>query len=255
MNRSFNYHHFSAISCIMLLVFLQGCGDQKAQRIVDAAIEAHGGSAYESFFLEFDFRDKHYTAARNGGIYTYSRVFSDNTGQIKDILDNSGFTRYRDGAAVDLKPERKAAFTRSVNSVIYFVLLPFGLNDDAVNKQWIAETTIDGEPYELIRVTFDTSGGGEDHQDVFLYWFHQHNNTMDYLAYKYETDGGGQRFRKAVNPRKEGGILLQDYVNYKPANESIPLEELQSMFAAGTLEKLSEIRLENVRVSPYREQD
>jgi hypothetical protein len=255
MDSSFKYHLFSTIGCFALLMVLEGCGDQQAQRIVDAGIEAHGGGAYKSFFLEFDFRNRHYTAARDGGVFRYTRTFTDSTGQINDVLENSGFTRYRNGQEVALAPERKAAFTRSVNSVIYFALLPFGLNDDAVNKHWIGETTIDGEPYELIRVTFDPSGGGDDHQDVFLYWFHQEKNTMDYLAYAYETDGGGVRFRKAINPRTEGGILWQDYINYKPADETVPLEQLQSMFLTGTLEKLSEIRMENIRVGPYREEN
>ena len=78
---------------------------------------------------------------------------------------------------------------------------------------------------------------------------------MDYLAYSYETDGGGLRFRKAVNPQRKRGILLQEYINYKPENESVPLEDLQQMFLSGSLEKLSEIRMDNVSVSQYREED
>lgn len=237
----------------LLLLSLYSCGDQKAQRVVDAAIAAHGGSAYESFLLEFDFRGTHYSAARKGGLFRYSREFTDSTGTIRDVLDNEGFTRYRDGAPVSLSPERKGAFMRSVNAVIYFTLLPFGLNDDAVIKEWVEETSVEGQPYDVIRVTFKPSGGGDDHQDVFLYWFHKENHTMDYLAYRYETDGGGLRFRKAVNPQRKGGILLQEYINYKPENESVPIENLQQMFTSGSLEKLSEIRMDNVTVSEYRE--
>ena len=233
-----------------LLGSLSACKD-KAQRIVDSAISTHGGRTFNSFVLEFDFRGRHYTASRDGGKFTYSREFTDSTGQIKDVLDNEGFTRYRNNSALDIPEERKKAFTRSVNSVIYFMLLPFGLNDDAVNKEWIEETTIDGRPYEVIRVTFDQAGGGEDHEDVFLYWFHREKNTMDYFAYSYKTEGGGIRFREAVNPRKIGGILVQDYINYKPADESIPVDSLERMFLSGTLERLSEIRLENVSVTGF----
>ena len=240
---------------LFLLHLLCACGDQKAQRIVDAAIATHGGSAYESFLLEFDFRERRYTAARDGGIFSYSREFTDSTGNIRDILDNSGFTRYGNGAVVSVTAGREAAFARSVNSVIYFALLPFGLNDDAVNKEWVGETTIEGEPYDVIRITFDQPRGGDDHNDIFLYWFHQHKNTMDYLAYSYETDGGGLRFRKAINPRKVGGIVLQDYINYKPQDENIPLEQLESMFVSGALEKLSEIKLENASVRDYSAKD
>ena len=120
-------------SCLIAALIFSSCEDRKAQRIVDAAIEAHGGNNYRSFHLEFDFRDRHYTAARDGGIYAYTREFRDSTGDIRDVLNNEGFTRYRNGSAVSLPAEREAAFTRSVNSVIYFALLPFGLNDKAVD--------------------------------------------------------------------------------------------------------------------------
>ena len=236
-----------------LIYSLYSCQDRKAQGIVDKVIETHGGSAFESFFLEFDFRTTHFTVARNKGIFTYTREFKDSTGTIKDVLNNEGLTRYRNNSILPITDERKEAFTRSINSVIYFALLPFGLNDAAVNKEWIRETSINGEPYDLVRVTFDKIGGGEGHEDIFLYWFHQNKNTMDYMAYSYHTDGGGLRFRQAINPRKIGGILFQDYVNYKPADESIPIEELESMFISGSLEKLSEIKLVNVTVTEYKE--
>jgi hypothetical protein len=227
-----------------------GCSD-KAQDVVDKAIDTHGGKAFESFFLEFDFRDRHYTAARDGGFFEYTREFTDTTGRIKDVLSNDGFVRYRNDAPVEISDERKAAFTRSVNSVIYFMLLPFQLNDDAVNKKWLGETTIRGESYQVIQVTFDKAGGGEDHEDVFRYWFHSEKNTMDYFAYSYKTEGGGIRFREAINPRRVGGILIQDYINFRPEDESLPIDSLEPMFLAGRLRKLSEIRLENVRVKSF----
>ena len=236
---------FSAAVC------LSSCAN-KAQNIVDKAIDAHGGEAFDSFVLQFDFRDRHYTAARDNGIFEYSREFTDSTGNIRDVLSNDGFTRYRDGSAIDLPEERSQAFTSSVNSVIYFMLLPFGLNDKAVNKEWIEETIVRGESYQLIRVTFEQMGGGEDHEDVFHYWFHSEKNTMDYFAYSYKTDGGGMRLREAINPRRVGGILVQDYINYKPEDETIAMDSLMPMYLDGKLDKLSEIKLENVTVTPFK---
>lgn len=241
------------ISILIAVAISFSACEEKSQKIVDRAIEAHGGDSYESFYLQFDFRDRHYTAARDGGIFEYSREFTDSTGTIKDVLSNDGLTRYRNGSAIDIPEERKQAFTRSLNSVIYFMLLPFGLNDDPVIKKWVEETTIHGEPYQVIRVTFEQKGGGEDHEDVFLYWFHTEKNTMDYFAYSYKTDGGGLRFREATNPRKKGGLLLQDYINYKPVDETISIDSLKSMFIAGSLQKLSEIRMENLLVTEFEE--
>lgn len=223
-----------------------GCTGNPAQKIVSRAIETHGGSAYDAFELAFDFRDRHYTASRNHGRFVYTRAFTDSTGQIKDALDNHGFTRFRNDQPVALSDERAGAFTRSVNAVIYFTLLPYGLNDDPVIKEFVKETMIDGEPYDVIRVTFEAHEGG--HQDIYLYWFHRDKHTMDYFAYSYETDGGGIRFRKAVNPRKEGDILWQDYINYRPEDATVPIDSLESMYVSGRLRKLSEIKMENIRV-------
>jgi hypothetical protein len=240
------------LSLFFFLISLISCKDEPAQPVVDRVIETHGGSGYESFRVEFDFRNRHYTAARNKGQFTYTREFTDSTGKIKDVLDNDGFRRFRNGTVLDLPKERKEAFTRSVNSVIYFALLPFGLNDDPVKKELLQETTIAGQPYDVVRITFDQAGG-EDHEDVFLYWFHKQNHTMDYFAYSYKVDGGGLRFREAVNPRVEGGIRWQDYVNYKPEDESVPLDSLKDMFVSGRLQKLSEVNMENVVVTGYKE--
>lgn len=236
---------------LLILLAFFSCDDKKAQHIVDNTIEKHGGAVFQSFRLEFDFRNRHYTAARKDGLFTYTREFTDSTGRVKDVLDNTGLVRYRNDTPIAISEERQRAFTSSVNSVFYFALLPFGLNDKAVNKQQLEDATIKGEPYHVVHITFDQQGGGADHEDIFLFWVHQKKHTMDYFAYSYQNDGGGLRFREAVNPREVGGILFQDYINYKPQDESIPIEKLQALFESGGLEKLSEIKLENLRVGQF----
>jgi hypothetical protein len=218
-----------------------------AQTIVDAAIAAHGGEAYANFGLEFDFRGRHYTAHREGGNFRYTRSFVDSTGQVRDVLSNQGFFREINGQKVKLPAEKDSAYTESVNSVHYFILLPYGLNDDAVNKKYLGPATIKGEPYEAVAITFEQEGGGTDYQDVFVYWFHRDRHTLDYMAYSYETDGGGLRFRKAYNSRMVGDIRFQDYVNYKA--EVVPgrkVAELAAMYEAGELDSLSSIINENL---------
>ncbi|HEX8037851.1 MAG TPA: DUF6503 family protein [Chryseosolibacter sp.] len=233
---------------LLLLPTLYGCGDRTADRVVASSIEQHGGKAFESVFVEFDFRNRHYTATRDKGLFTYTREFSDTTGRVRDVLTNTAFVRYRNDTIVPISDERKNAFTNSVNSVIYFALLPYFLEDKAVNKRFVGETTIKGQPYRLVRVTFDKRGGGQDHEDVYLFWFHRENKTMDYFAYSYQTDRGGLRFRRAINPRNVGGILFQDYINYHPLRDGATLEQLQALFERGELGKLSDITLENIHV-------
>ncbi|WP_040396577.1 DUF6503 family protein [Cesiribacter andamanensis] len=238
---------------LLLCSLLAGCGRRDdPQRIIDAAIEAHGGSRFNELEMAFDFRKHHYTYQRQGGLFRYTREITDSSGHVLDVLSNAGFTRLINGDTVSLPEERAQAFTNSVNSVHYFAMLPYGLNDAAVQKSYVAETRLKGEPYHLIRVRFAQEGGGVDHEDEFLYWIHTETHTMDYLAYSYQTEGGGMRFREAFNQRELGGIRLQDYRNYKPKGEGVPLDSLGSLWDAGRLELLSEIRLLNVQVTGFQ---
>ena len=59
-------------------------------------------------------------------------------------------------------------YANSINSVHYFAYLPFGLNDAAVNKKLLGETTIRAQDYYLIQVTFDQKNGGDDYDGRFI---------------------------------------------------------------------------------------
>lgn len=224
------------------------CNENTSQRIVDKAIAAHGGEKFEKVRIEFDFRGRHYTSTRDKGKFTYTREFTDSTGRVKDILTNDNFRREINGNLATITQERAQAFSNSVNSVIYFALLPYGLNDPAVRKNFLGESTIKGRPYHLIRVTFDEEGGGKDFEDVFLFWINPKNFQVDYFAYSYKSDGGGIRFREAINPRFVEDILFLDYNNLMPRSDTVTLNQMQELFEANALEKLSVIKLENIKV-------
>ena len=177
----------------------------------------------------------------------YSRSFSDSLGAYLDVLTNDGFTRTLNGELVELSEKDENTFSNSVNSVVYFTLLPKGLNDKAVNKKLLGTTKIKGQNYHFIATTFDEEGGGEDHDDIFGYWINTQTNTMDYLAYSYHTNGGGVRFRAAINPIEVEGVQFQNYINYKPISKTTPLDSLPYLFEQGKLKKLSEIINEEVK--------
>ena len=238
--------------CLLVLLGLAsaGCNRQpEVQQIVDRAQKAHGSQVLDKASVSFDFRDRTYRAERDGGQYTYYRIFSDTTGQVQDVLTNTSFTRTVNGQEVELTEKQKTAFTASVNSVIYFAYLPHFLNDPAVRKEYVGEAEVKGEPYHKVRVTFAEEGGGEDFEDVFVYWFHRDRHTLDYFAYSYEEDDGlGTRFREAYNPREVNGVRFQDYVNYKTDSMQVPLEQYDRLFRNGHLTELSRIELEGVEV-------
>ncbi|GAB3218426.1 hypothetical protein J0A67_02715 [Algoriphagus aestuariicola] len=243
-------HHYLLIP--FLAILFSGCDQRsKAQKIVDESIAAHGGAAFENSLIEFDFREIHYTIFKTPTAFEYIREFSDSTGSVKDVLNNSGFTRMVNGVKIDtLTQERIGAFSRSVNSVAYFAFLPYGLNDEAAVKSYLGETKINGKKYEMVKVTFVPEGGGEHFEDEFLYWFGKEDHLMDFMAYSYHTDGGGVRMREVSSVAEFGGIRFQNYLNLKPQDKETPVEKMQELYLAGKLEKLSEINLENIKVTP-----
>ncbi|HEX9957906.1 MAG TPA: DUF6503 family protein, partial [Fibrella sp.] len=138
-------------------------------------------------------------------------------------------------------------YSRAVNSVAYFVLLPFKLRDPAVVADYIGESQVDGQQYDKVRVRFRAEGGGKDYGDTFFYWFNQKTHTMDYLAYSE----GGPRFRKAINPQVVGGIRFQDYINYKgDEKDTTSVSSYDRRYEAKQLPELSRIEQKNIRVTP-----
>ena len=248
------------VICCFCWLALGACKDKRpteageaplatAQQVVDAAIEKHGGDRYLDCEIEFDFRERHYIAWRQGGSYRYERIFTDTANvHYRDVLSNEGFFREIDGKPRPLSAKDSAAFANSVNSVIYFALLPYFLNDAAVMKEYAGSVEINGQPYHRVRAAFQQEGGGKDFDDEYLYWFHRDSATLDYLAYSFHVDGGGIRFREAFNPQVVNGIRFADYRNYKPKAAGADLEQLDSLFQRDGLELLSNIENENIRV-------
>lgn len=244
------------LSLLFAAIIIFSCEEKPLtdpQVIVDRAIEAHGGELYKTASFEFDFRDRHYSLKREGALITYTRITNDSAGVIKDVLVNSvKFKRYLNDTEVAISNERRAAYTSSVNSVLYFALLPYPLNDGAVNKEFIGTITLEGNNYFKIKVTFDQVGGGEDYEDVFCYWINQETFTVDYIAYSYEEEHGiGTRMRKAINRQQVDGITFQDYINYKPIDEpnAPSVDEHDRLLEEGQLEELSRIENKNIRVA------
>lgn len=227
---------------VLGLVLVNYACKPNAQSIVDACIEAHGGKKYDDLSVAFDFRNIHYTITNKNGQYVYARLQIDSSAhKIEDIVTNDSFVRKIDGVKIQLPDSMAAKYTRSVNSVAYFFLLPKPLNDPAVNKELLGVTKIKGKEYYKIKVKFDQEGGGKDHNDVFVYWIEKKSKSMDYFAYSYETDGGGIRFREAFNQKSQNGIKYSDYKNYGFEDLKTKLEDLDVLFEQNKIHLKSEI--------------
>lgn len=220
-----------------------------AQQIVDKSIVVSGADKIASSKISFSFRNRTYIATRNKGTYLLERITKRDSVEIRDVLSNKGFLRYKNSGLVQVPDSMMTRYSNSVNSVHYFSVLPFGLNDKAVFKKCLSDTTIKGVDYYKIQVTFSEDGGGDDFDDVFLYWINKDNFQIDYLAYKYNTGKGGMRFRDVKNESVVNEIRFVNYNNYKPTDPKMDFSSIDKAYQDGQLEKLSEIILENIKVT------
>jgi len=239
---------------LLLAVFLIGsCAEKQetvtAQSIVDQAIQSACNGKCDNIKIDFTFRDRCYVSSRINNRFQLERITSDSTGVTHDYLNNSGFTRFVNDSLVQVPDSMAIKYANSINSVHYFAQLPYGLNDAAVQKELLGDATIHGKNYFEVGVTFKEEGGGTDFQDKFVYWIQKEDFTVDYLAYSYETDGGGIRFREAYNERWIDGIRFVDYNNYKPESLDLELNSLDDLFQKGALQLLSKIETESVGVA------
>jgi hypothetical protein len=219
------------------------------QEIVDGSIKVSGGEQYKSSMISFDFRGHHYVMEPHESGRILKRIRFTDSVTVTDVKQGNEFQRLMNDSVVAVPDSMAIRYANSINSVHYFAYLPYGLNDPAVNKKLLGEVTVDGRPYYEVQVTFDREGGGKDYEDVYVYWFNKQNLKPDYLAYEFETDGGGLRFRKAYNERYVGGIRFVDYYNYE-SEVGIHPSLLDSLYQAGKLRLLSKIELRNIEVNP-----
>ncbi len=220
-----------------------------ADEILANAIKAHGGDKIYNSNISFNFRNKHYYGNYTNGSYELSRHFSDSLGnKYIDVLTNNSFKRTINDSLVNVTEKWAGKYSNSINSVFYFFRLPFNLKDEAVIISYLGQGTIDETNYFKLKVTFAEEGGGEDFDDVFVYWFNAKTYTLDYLAYEYTTDGGGKRFRKAFNQRDENGWLINDYINYKPYDTKVNIADYDTYYGENGFKKLSEIVNESIEV-------
>ncbi|AZQ44140.1 DUF6503 family protein [Nonlabens ponticola] len=242
-----------ALLSLLLLVFITiaSCNQDHINpaTIVEETMMAHGTDVMDNATVDFNFRGIDYSVSRSNGYFEYSRSFNQAGNKVVDRLTNDGFTRSINDSIVQLPDSLSSRYRSSLNSVVYFAQLPYGLDNPAVNLEYLGTDSIKQNKYHEIKVTFDETGGGEDHEDEFLYWINVQDSLIDYLAYSYCEEDCGLRFRESINRKNIKGIVIQDYNNYNPEQEAAELEDLDRLFEKDQLNLLSTIRTEFPEVS------
>lgn len=231
-----------------ILTILISCTPSKpaltAQQIIDKSIIYSGADKTANSQITFRFRDANYSAIRKNGHFKLIKT----NNAVTDILSNNGFKRFSNNQEINISDSIAKKHANAVNSVHYFSVLPFSLNDKAVHKKLLPSSTLNGKEYYKIQVTFSKDGGGEDFEDVFIYWIRKEDFLIDFLAYSYHTNGGGKRFRVLKEECVKNGIRFVDYFNFKPKSNDIQLVALDKAFLENRLTKISEIVLKDIQV-------
>ena len=236
---------------ILLFLILVSCSNSShisTSQIINKSIKAHGWDQ-DDFSIVFDFRDYQYELKRKNKFYSFQRTTKKEGNVVKDLMSSKKLKRFINDKSVELSDSMTNVFSNSLNSVMYFFQLPRPLKDQAVITKYLGLAKIFNEKYWTIKVTFKENGGGKDYQDEFRYWININNGQIDYLAYNYLTEGGGTRFRQAVNKQLNQGFIFQDYINFKPNVKFVSLDSLPILFEAGNLIKVSNIKNKNIRVT------
>ena len=238
---------------LVIISIMISCQNKKsnelsAQQIIDRAIEKAGGDLYGCSEIDFVFRDRQYSLDYENKRKVLRRRFEVDSGLVTDTRWHDDFERKIGEMAVSVPDSMARKYANSINSVHYFAYLPYGLNDPAVNKKLLGQRAVKGKEYYVVEVTFNQEDGGDDYEDIYVYWFDKNSFKPDYLAYEFHVDGGGMRFREAYNERFIEGIRFVDYSNYKPV-EKVSIYDIDQLYAENRLELLSRIELQDIRVN------
>ena len=251
----------AAIGMAILLIWSSGCTpsspdpETNIEAYLDTVIAAHGGDVLDRATVTFTFRGDAFMLRRYDGQFRYERTTTDSLGKrVVEGVTNTDVYRVVEGDTVALDSDARDEVATAVNSVAYFALLPYPLQDPPVQAAYAGRDTVEGTAYHRVSVTFD-EGGGQDYRDVFLYWFAADTHSMDYLAYAFGVggplSGQGTRFREAFNVRNVGGVRVADYRNYR-AEDVGPdaLTRYPHAWKRGATEQVSTVALEEVNVKP-----
>ena len=182
---------------IFLILLITSCNSKKssltAQQVIDNTIAFSGVSKVSNSKITFKFRDILYTAVRKEGNYTLDRIFKKDTSTINDIIFNKGYQRFVNYIPVATIDSLKIKYSNAVNSVHYFSVLPLGLNDKAVQKKILPSSKINGKEYYKIEISFSEDGGGEDFQDIFIYWINKDDFLNSLVPMVVEQTPRGER--------------------------------------------------------------
>ncbi len=232
-------------------------GTSDRLEIVDRAIEHHGGDLFESSRVRLT------VASRSGSFDVDSTIEGDRFEYVirasagdderEYRRDNSALEVTEGGDPMDMDEREQVRAESYVNQRMYFLFLPYKLNDPGTFKEDQGLEEWNGRQLNRVRVTFQ-AGSSDGADSAYVYWFDPETARLEQFAYDYSA-GTGLRFRTLRNYRRIGGLLFYDADNYglNTPDGGLTVDDITPAYVEEELPLVSQIELRDVDVEHLAE--
>ena len=220
--------------------------------IVDRAIEYHGGELFERSRVRLT------VASRSGSFDVDSTTDGDRfeyvirTANASDgrvyRRDNTMLEMTENGEPMEMDEVAQVRAESYVNQRMYFLFLPYKLNDPGTWKEDEGLEEWNGRQLHRVRITF-AAGSSAGADSAYIYWFDPETARLEKFAYDY-SEGTGLRFRTLRNYRRIGGLLFYDADNYglNTADGGLTVDDINPAYVEEELPLVSRIEHRDIDV-------
>ena len=227
-----------------------GTSDQL--EIVDRAIEHHGGDLFEHSRVRLTVASRSGSfdvdSTTDGDRFEYVIRASAGDDEREYRRDNAALEVTEAGEPMEMDETEQVRAESYVNQRMYFLFLPYKLNDPGTYKEDQGLEEWNGRQLNRVRVTF-APGSSDGADSAYVYWFDPETARLEQFAYDY-SKGTGLRFRILRNYRRIGGLLFYDADNYglNTRDGGLTVDDITPTYVAEELPLVSQIELRDVDV-------
>ena len=227
-------------------------GTSDRLEIVDRAIEHHGGDLFEHSRVRLTVASRSGSfdvdSTTDGDRFEYVIRASAGDDEREYRRDNAALEVTEAGEPMEMDETEHVRAESYVNQRMYFLFLPYKLNDPGTFKEDQGLELWNGRQLHRVRVTFepDSSDGADS---AYVYWFDPETARLEQFAYDY-SKGTGLRFRILRNYRRIGGLLFYDADNYglNTPDGGLTVDDITPTYVAEELPLVSQIEHRDVHV-------
>lgn len=220
--------------------------------IVERSIEFHGGEVFSHSQSDLQVCSRsgcfELVARVEGGSFDLEAAGAVREHHRRVRITNDTIDYWQDDEVQQVAADRAESLRNWVMARVYFVFLPFRLQDPSVIQQDLGSEIWDGRALRKVKVSFisKTSNGADDE---FLYWFDPATARLEQFAYSFAGRPGGLRFRRLYDFRRVGGILFYDQENWGVDEDGLSVDDIRPA-AVAEWNRISTVNLREIEVRP-----